>query len=80
VRQAQGSVSRDSALTVQNLRHAIRGHLEPSREFSRSTGVGFDIMKPITAPIIGGMVTSTTHVMIVMPAVFYLNEDRRAAA
>ena len=37
-----------------------------------STGVGSDIMKPIAAPIIGGMVTSTIHVLIVTPAIFYL--------
>src|SRR5262249_37611302 len=29
-----------------------------------STGVGSDIMKPIAAPIVGGMVTSTIHVLI----------------
>jgi Cu(I)/Ag(I) efflux system membrane protein CusA/SilA len=28
-----------------------------------STGVGSDIMKPIAAPIIGGMITSTMHVL-----------------
>jgi hypothetical protein len=27
-----------------------------------STGVGSDVMKPIAAPIIGGMITSTIHV------------------
>jgi hypothetical protein len=31
------------------------------------TGVGSDVMKPIAAPIIGGMVTSTIHVLIVTP-------------
>ncbi|MEQ1760655.1 MAG: CusA/CzcA family heavy metal efflux RND transporter, partial [Vicinamibacterales bacterium] len=37
-----------------------------------STGVGSDIMKPIAAPIIGGMVTSTIHVLIITPLIFYL--------
>ena len=37
-----------------------------------STGVGSDIMKPIAAPIIGGMVTSTIHVLIITPVIFYL--------
>ena len=37
-----------------------------------STGVGSDIMKPIAAPIVGGMVTSTIHVLIVTPAIFYI--------
>jgi copper/silver efflux system protein len=37
-----------------------------------STGVGSDIMKPIAAPIIGGMITSTIHVLIVTPVIFYI--------
>ena len=37
-----------------------------------SSGVGSDIIKPIAAPIVGGMVTSTIHVLIVTPAIFYL--------
>jgi Cu(I)/Ag(I) efflux system membrane protein CusA/SilA len=37
-----------------------------------STGVGSDVMKPIAAPIIGGMVTSTIHVLIITPIVFYI--------
>jgi Cu(I)/Ag(I) efflux system membrane protein CusA/SilA len=41
-----------------------------------STGVGADIMKPIAAPIIGGMVTSTIHVLIITPVIFYLMKLR----
>src|SRR5207302_8525007 len=41
-----------------------------------STGVGSDIMKPIAAPIIGGMVTSTVHVLIITPVIFYLMKTR----
>jgi Cu(I)/Ag(I) efflux system membrane protein CusA/SilA len=41
-----------------------------------STGVGADIMKPIAAPIIGGMVTSTIHVLIITPVIFYLMKTR----
>jgi Cu(I)/Ag(I) efflux system membrane protein CusA/SilA len=37
-----------------------------------STGVGSDLMKPIATPIVGGMVTSTVHVLIVTPVIFYL--------
>jgi copper/silver efflux system protein len=37
-----------------------------------STSVGSDVMKPIAAPIIGGMVTSTIHVLIVTPVIFYV--------
>ncbi|HWK09620.1 MAG TPA: efflux RND transporter permease subunit, partial [Vicinamibacterales bacterium] len=41
-----------------------------------STGVGADIMKPIAAPIIGGMVTSTVHVLIITPVIFYIMKTR----
>ena len=37
-----------------------------------STGVGADVMKPIAAPIIGGMITSTVHVLINIPIIFYM--------
>jgi Cu(I)/Ag(I) efflux system membrane protein CusA/SilA len=37
-----------------------------------STGVGADIMKPIAAPIVGGMITSTVHVLIITPVIFYI--------
>ncbi|PKN63053.1 MAG: CusA/CzcA family heavy metal efflux RND transporter [Deltaproteobacteria bacterium HGW-Deltaproteobacteria-15] len=35
-----------------------------------SSGVGADVMKPIAAPIIGGMITSTIHVLIITPVIF----------
>jgi Cu(I)/Ag(I) efflux system membrane protein CusA/SilA len=41
-----------------------------------STGVGSDLMKPIAAPIVGGMVTSTIHVLIITPVIFYLMKSR----
>jgi Cu(I)/Ag(I) efflux system membrane protein CusA/SilA len=41
-----------------------------------STGVGSDVMKPIAAPIIGGMVTSTIHVLVNLPVMFYLLKRR----
>ena len=41
-----------------------------------SAGVGADVMKPIAAPIIGGMVTSTIHVLIVTPVIFYIMKRR----
>jgi Cu(I)/Ag(I) efflux system membrane protein CusA/SilA len=41
-----------------------------------STGVGSDIMKPIAAPIIGGMVTSTIHVLVITPVIFYIMKLR----
>ncbi len=41
-----------------------------------STGVGADVMKPIAAAIIGGMVTSTIHVLVITPVIFYLMKRR----
>ena len=41
------------------------------------TGIGSDVMKPIAAPIVGGMITSTIHVSILVP-VFFLLIKRRA--
>ena len=41
------------------------------------TGIGSDVMKPIAAPIVGGMITSTVHVLILVP-VFFLLIKRRA--
>jgi Cu(I)/Ag(I) efflux system membrane protein CusA/SilA len=40
------------------------------------TGVGSDVMKPIAAPIVGGMVTSTIHVLILVPVFFALMKER----
>jgi Cu(I)/Ag(I) efflux system membrane protein CusA/SilA len=36
------------------------------------TGIGSDVMKPIAAPIVGGMITSTIHVLILVPVFFML--------
>jgi Cu(I)/Ag(I) efflux system membrane protein CusA/SilA len=33
-------------------------------------------MKPIAAPIIGGMITSTIHVLIITPVIFYIMKLR----
>lgn len=41
-----------------------------------STGVGSDVMKPIAAPIIGGMITSTIHVLIITPVIFIIMKER----
>ena len=35
-----------------------------------STGTGSDVMMPIALPMIGGMITSTIHVLIVTPIIF----------
>jgi Cu(I)/Ag(I) efflux system membrane protein CusA/SilA len=40
------------------------------------TGVGADVMKPIAAPIVGGMITSTVHVLILVPVFFVMMKTR----
>jgi len=40
-----------------------------------ATGTGSDVMRPIAAPIIGGMVTSTVHVLIATPVIFALVKE-----
>lgn len=41
-----------------------------------SAGVGSDIMKLIAAPIVGGMVASMIHVLIITAAIFYIMKVR----
>ena len=41
------------------------------------TGIGSDVMKPIAAPIVGGMITSTVHVLILVPVFFLLMKRRQ---
>ena len=40
------------------------------------SGVGSDVMKPIAAPIVGGMITSTIHVLILVPVLFVMMKAR----
>jgi Cu(I)/Ag(I) efflux system membrane protein CusA/SilA len=42
-----------------------------------SSGPGMEIMKPIAAPSIGGMVSSTIHVLFMTPCLFVIVEDLR---
>src|SRR6266852_938899 len=41
-----------------------------------ASGIGSDVMKPIAAPMVGGMITSTIHVLILVPVVFVLMNER----
>jgi Cu(I)/Ag(I) efflux system membrane protein CusA/SilA len=41
-----------------------------------ATGTGADVMKPIAVPLIGGMVTSTIHVLLVTPIIFLIMKKR----
>ncbi len=40
------------------------------------SGIGSDVMKPIAAPIVGGMVTSAIHVLILVPIFFMMTKQR----
>ncbi|MFA6572236.1 MAG: efflux RND transporter permease subunit, partial [Bacteroidota bacterium] len=41
-----------------------------------STGTGSDVMKPLTAPMIGGLLTSAIHVLVVTPILFVIMKER----
>ena len=56
---------------------AVLGSLVP---ILWSTGVGSDVMKPIAAPIVGGMITSTIHVLILVPVFFAWMKERSMRA
>jgi Cu(I)/Ag(I) efflux system membrane protein CusA/SilA len=49
-----------------------------------STSAGSEIMKPLATPVLGGMVSSLLHVLIVTPVIFYwiqlyrLNREKQA--
>ncbi len=40
------------------------------------TGIGSDVMKPIAAPVVGGMITSTIHVLVLVPVFFVMMKQR----
>jgi len=40
------------------------------------TGIGSDVMKPIAAPIVGGMITSSINVLILLPIFFVMLKER----
>jgi Cu(I)/Ag(I) efflux system membrane protein CusA/SilA len=42
-----------------------------------SSGSGMEIMKPIAAPSIGGMISSSLHVLFMTPCLFVIGEDIR---
>jgi copper/silver efflux system protein len=41
-----------------------------------STSAGSEIMKPLAAPVLGGMVSSLLHVLIVTPVIFFWLRER----
>ena len=42
-----------------------------------ATGAGMEIMKPIAAPSVGGMISSSLHVLFMTPCLFVIGEDVR---
>jgi AcrB/AcrD/AcrF family/YtkA-like len=42
-----------------------------------STRVGAEVMKPLATPVLGGMVSSLLHVLIVTPVIFFWIRERR---
>jgi Cu(I)/Ag(I) efflux system membrane protein CusA/SilA len=40
-----------------------------------ATGVGSDVMQPIVLPMIGGVLTSSTHILLVTPLVFLMTKE-----
>lgn len=40
-----------------------------------SSGVGSDVMKPIVLPMIGGVLTSATHILLVTPLIFLMTKE-----
>jgi Cu(I)/Ag(I) efflux system membrane protein CusA/SilA len=42
--------------------------------------VGAEVMKPLATPVLGGMVSSLIHVLVVTPVLFYWIQERRLAA
>jgi copper/silver efflux system protein len=42
--------------------------------WSHSTGA--EVMKPLATPVLGGMVSSLAHVLLVTPVIFYWLRDR----
>jgi Cu(I)/Ag(I) efflux system membrane protein CusA/SilA len=41
-----------------------------------ATGVGSDIMRPITIPLIGGTISSTIYVLLITPVIFEMMKER----
>ncbi|MDQ3180703.1 MAG: efflux RND transporter permease subunit, partial [Acidobacteriota bacterium] len=44
-----------------------------------SSSAGSEVMKPLATPVLGGMVSSLLHVLIVTPVIFYWLQERKLA-
>jgi Cu(I)/Ag(I) efflux system membrane protein CusA/SilA len=43
-------------------------------------GIGNDVMEPIAVPIVGGMITSSIAVLILLPVLFAMIKERQLRA
>ncbi|HVA40996.1 MAG TPA: efflux RND transporter permease subunit, partial [Candidatus Binataceae bacterium] len=89
LRLARGPVGADGifAATVEGAAHRLRPKLMTVAVVILSlapilweSGIGSDVMKPIAAPIVGGMVTSTIAVMVLVPVLFAIIKERALRA
>src|SRR6185437_3054479 len=55
---------------------AVLGSLSP---LLWESGISSDVMKPMAAPIVGGMITSTLAVMLLVPILFVVLKERELA-
>ena len=42
-----------------------------------STSAGSEVMKPLATPVLGGMISSLLHVLIVTPVIFFWLQERQ---
>jgi copper/silver efflux system protein len=85
LRLAKGSVNHSEieTATVEGAVHRLRPKLMTVLVVMLSlapiffeTGIGNDVMEPIALPIVGGMVTSSIAVLILLPVLFAILKER----
>ncbi|HZO80906.1 MAG TPA: CusA/CzcA family heavy metal efflux RND transporter [Candidatus Binataceae bacterium] len=85
LRLARGQLAHEDivAATIEGAAHRLRPKLMTVAVVILSlapilweSGIGSDVMKPIAAPIVGGMVTSTIAVMVLVPVLFAIIKER----
>ncbi|MGZ6186229.1 MAG: efflux RND transporter permease subunit [Candidatus Binataceae bacterium] len=86
---ARGAVDREGifAAALEGAAHRLRPKLMTVAVVIMSLapilwegGIGADVMKPIAAPIVGGMVTSTIAVLVLVPVLFTMIKERALRA
>jgi hypothetical protein len=56
-------------------RQRVRCDSEPGTDLFES-GIGNDVMQPIALPIVGGMMTSSVAMLILLPVLFVMLKER----